>query len=206
MNPQKVDSDTRKKQILAAATTVFARKGFDGTTMDDIMQASGLSKGGLYWHFKSKDDIIAAILVQFFSQELEGLKTLIGLEIPTGERLQLLGEVMAADMAQMAELASLSLHFYALAARDDRMRQFLLDYFHQYRALLVALIQEGFDSGEFASDLIRAGVITADAIALSLIAQLEGIALLWYVDPQSFDIRVQSEMAVRLLLQGLLKK
>ena len=206
MNPQKVDSDTRKKQILAAATTVFARKGFDGTTMDDIMQASGLSKGGLYWHFKSKDDIIAAILVQFFSQELEGLKTLIELEIPTGERLQLLGEVMAADMAQMAELASLPLHFYALAARDDRMRQFLLDYFHQYRALLVALVQEGFDSGEFASDLIRAGVITADAIALSLIAQLEGIALLWYVDPQSFDIRVQSEMAVRLLLQGLLKK
>jgi hypothetical protein len=82
----------------------------------------------------------------------------------------------------------------------------LLDYFHQYRALLVALVQEGFDSGEFASDLIRAGVITADAIALSLIAQLEGIALLWSVDPQSFDIRVQSEMAVRLLLQGLLKK
>ena len=58
------------KAILEAAIGVFAQHGFDAATTDDIARAAGLSKGGLYWHFKSKDDILAAILMQLFDQEL----------------------------------------------------------------------------------------------------------------------------------------
>ena len=51
-------SATRKNQILDAAMTVFARSGFHEARMDDIVQESGLSKGTLYWYFKSKEEII----------------------------------------------------------------------------------------------------------------------------------------------------
>jgi AcrR family transcriptional regulator len=197
MSPRKIDSDTRREQILKAATAVFARKGFDGASMDDIVKASGLSKGGLYWHFDSKDDLIAAILAQFFDREMAGLQSLVALDLPASERLRLLGQTIAADLAGVEELASLSLEFYALAARRAEMRHFLRDYFQQYRALLAILLQEGMDAGEFVA-------MEADTAATTLIAQFEGIVLLWSVDPERVDLVQQSQTAVQLLLQGLL--
>jgi AcrR family transcriptional regulator len=197
MSPRKIDSDTRREQILKAATAVFARKGFDGASMDDIVKASGLSKGGLYWHFDSKDDLIAAILAQFFDREMAGLQSLVALDLPASERLRLLGQTIAADLAGVEELASLSLEFYALAARRAEMRHFLRDYFQQYRALLAILLQEGVDAGEFVA-------MEADTAATTLIAQFEGIVLLWSVDPERVDLVQQSQTAVQLLLQGLL--
>lgn len=47
-----------KKKILATATELFLTKGYDQATMQDIMDATGLSKGALYHHFKSKQEIL----------------------------------------------------------------------------------------------------------------------------------------------------
>lgn len=197
MSPKKLDGDARREQILAAATAVFARKGFDGASMDDIVQASGLSKGGLYWHFDSKGAIIEAILSQFFDRELTGLHKLAALNLPAAERLRLLGDAVAADMSGMAELSSLSLDFYALAARRSETRHFISDYFRRYRVLLATILQEGIEVGDFVP-------IEAETAATALIAQFEGIALLWAVDPELIDLAQQSRTAVHLLLQGLL--
>ncbi len=66
MSPREDVSEERKEQILDAATEVFAQKGFDKARMDDIVEETGLSKGALYWYFKSKDDIIFAIMDRIF--------------------------------------------------------------------------------------------------------------------------------------------
>jgi len=59
MSPRPDVSEERKNQILDAAGKVFARLGFQKTRMDDIVEESGLSKGTLYWYFKSKDEFEA---------------------------------------------------------------------------------------------------------------------------------------------------
>ncbi|MGW8178755.1 MAG: TetR/AcrR family transcriptional regulator [bacterium] len=48
----------RRKQILDAARALFARSGYHGVTVDTIAAWSGISKGNLYWYFKSKQDIL----------------------------------------------------------------------------------------------------------------------------------------------------
>lgn len=48
--------------ILAVATKLFLEHGFEKTSIQDISNASGLSKGAIYHHFSSKDDIIKAVL------------------------------------------------------------------------------------------------------------------------------------------------
>ncbi|MEP7187772.1 MAG: helix-turn-helix domain-containing protein, partial [Roseiflexaceae bacterium] len=78
----------RRQAILAAAISVFAQHGFDAATTDDIARAAGLSKGGLYWHFKSKDDILAAILMQLFDQELGVIQRLVAAEGAVAPRLR----------------------------------------------------------------------------------------------------------------------
>lgn len=49
-----------KERIIAAAAPVFNRNGFAGTSLSDLMQATGLQKGGIYRHFKSKEELAVA--------------------------------------------------------------------------------------------------------------------------------------------------
>jgi AcrR family transcriptional regulator len=91
----------RRQAILEAAIGVFAQHGFDAATTDDIARSAGLSKGGLYWHFKSKDDILAAILMQLFDQELGALQQLIVAEGTVAPRLR---QLVAHGVAAVEQL------------------------------------------------------------------------------------------------------
>src|SRR3954471_13456925 len=53
-----------REKILDSAGKLFRAKGFEGVTVAEVMQAAGLTHGGFYGHFKSKDDLIAATLAQ----------------------------------------------------------------------------------------------------------------------------------------------
>lgn len=54
-------SQTRQ-QIVAAADRLFYERGFEATSFADIAQAVGLSRGNFYYHFKTKDEILAAVI------------------------------------------------------------------------------------------------------------------------------------------------
>jgi AcrR family transcriptional regulator len=68
---------TTKDTIISETRKLFSRKGFMSTTIQDIMDSTGISKGGLYNHFKSKEDIFMAVLEQsrmiWREKNLEGL-------------------------------------------------------------------------------------------------------------------------------------
>ena len=74
MSPRPDVSEERKDQIIQAAINVFTRRGIHQARMDDIVTETGLSKGTLYWYFKSKDDIIVAISDMLFGHELQKLE------------------------------------------------------------------------------------------------------------------------------------
>ncbi|TET82024.1 MAG: TetR/AcrR family transcriptional regulator [Anaerolineales bacterium] len=62
ISPKPDLSAERREQILNAAEKVFTRLGFSKARIDDIVAESELSKGAIYWYYKSKDTIIAALL------------------------------------------------------------------------------------------------------------------------------------------------
>ena len=64
----------RKEQILQAATQVFVSKGLDAARMEEIAQEAGLSVGGVYWYFKSKEAIVHALLQEMFDADFRGLR------------------------------------------------------------------------------------------------------------------------------------
>lgn len=55
-------ADERRSQLLDCAQMLFFTKGFEETTMQDIIHAAGVSKGGFYHHFKSKDELLFGVL------------------------------------------------------------------------------------------------------------------------------------------------
>jgi AcrR family transcriptional regulator len=55
-------SRTRREQVLAAALEVFSQRGYSDTAVDEVARASETSKGGLYFHFPSKQSLFTALL------------------------------------------------------------------------------------------------------------------------------------------------
>lgn len=195
MPPRPTLSEERVAQILNAAIAVFAREGFSKAKMDTIAEEAGLSKGTLYLYFESKDHLISAILEQFFASALQDSQRLLEMDAPAADRLLLLTEHLAAETEQMSTLVSIGYEFYALAARQESVREFLREYFCQYANLIETLIQQGIDQSEFRS---------ADAreTAFTLVSLFEGLNLLHVVDPD-IHFQPQAKAAVRLLLNGL---
>jgi TetR/AcrR family transcriptional repressor of nem operon len=60
-----------RQAILDAAGRLFRERGFEAVTVADVMQAAGLTHGGFYGHFKSKDDLIAGALGDVLAQRPE---------------------------------------------------------------------------------------------------------------------------------------
>ncbi len=192
------DQDARA-QILAAAISLFARQGFANTSMNDIVRESGLSKGGVYWHFKSKDDLIAAIFDSFFGGQELILANVLGSEANAAEKLTQLAQLASADLeAAFAEFPA-SLEFYTLAARSEPLRERLRQFYDTYHQQICALLQEGINEGIWADDT------AVSPTAHVIISMFEGVILLWSVFPETMHIGEQMETAVRLLLKSLQK-
>jgi AcrR family transcriptional regulator len=185
-----------KAQILATAMSVFAQKGFARTSMNDIVRASGLSKGGVYWHFKSKDDLVTAIFDQFFIEQLALLDKVMAGEGTAVTKLNQLAAFTGSSVADLTAQFPSPLEFYALAARDDLLKEHLQVHFRSYREKIETLVAQGINNGEF-HDRNHTNV------ANTLMALFEGLLLLWAVAPESLDVSVQVAPAVQLLLQGL---
>ncbi len=73
---KKLPEDVRSAAILQAAACCFVEKGYHSASMQDVAKAAGLTKGGLYHHFPSKDAIRDALMAQFLDLDRLGLTAL----------------------------------------------------------------------------------------------------------------------------------
>jgi AcrR family transcriptional regulator len=196
MSPRPDVSEERRSQILESAIKVFAREGFANTRMDDVAVESGLSKGLLYWYFKSKEEIIIAIADLLFGAELRELQKLT----PEGQSaracLETFLEAYLEDLRGVLKVAPIIYEFYALAFRNHAVRRVMQKYLHRFVAILEPLVQRGMDAGEFIPGDPR-------QLTIAIGAMLEGTLLLWAYDPELVQAEAQLRVGMALLLRGL---
>lgn len=196
MSPRIDVSEERKAQILEAARETFTERGFHKTRMTDIAEASGLSKGALYWYFESKDAIILSLLKMVFESELQVMETLLGDNRSAEERLLMYAERGAEDIQNMLKWMPLVYEFLVLAFRRDPIKKFISSVYRRNMELLEELIQQGINSGEFQASNARNAAIAMGSI-------IEGTLMLWMYDPGGIDITDHILSSTQFLLQGL---
>ncbi|MFJ8459364.1 TetR/AcrR family transcriptional regulator [Lysinibacillus xylanilyticus] len=82
------EAQERRNEILDAADELFGQKGFDGTSTNDILEKVGIARGTLYYHFKSKEDIMDALIERYNAQILGVAKAIAADKcIPVNERI-----------------------------------------------------------------------------------------------------------------------
>ncbi len=196
MSPKNDVSEERKSQILDAAMVTFSKLGFHKARMSDIAETSGLSKGSLYWYFDSKDSIILNLLEKFFEPELKDFRALLTDKRSAEDRLEIYIERVSNDMQTMLKWMPLIYDFIALAFRQETVKKAVSRYYQSHLEILVSLIQQGMDSGEFQADNSMEASVAIGSL-------IEGTMLLWIYDPSHIDIKHYIKSNINLLLQGL---
>ena len=199
MSPKPDVSEERKDQIMNAAEEVFTQKGFSNARMDDIAEETGLSKGTLYLYYRSKDDIIIAILDRIFQREFKVFENLDLASMSATDAIWNFTETSSKDIKMMMRLLPITFEFMGLAFRNKFVQRAFKTYFNHYMDILVPVIQKGIDSGEF-----RSG--DAQEIALAMGAVMEGTILLWVYDKSMVDPEKHIRSGMKLLLEGVQAK
>ena len=121
MTPRPDVSEERKAQIYQAALTCFNRKGYHRTTMDDIVAESGLSKGSLYWYFKSKKELFISLfreVMRQIGQAWEGIAA--NQEASATEKLRASLALFRAELGEMVPFFSvMMMEAWALTRYDE---------------------------------------------------------------------------------------
>ncbi|MEG1360098.1 MAG: TetR/AcrR family transcriptional regulator [Clostridia bacterium] len=81
------EAKERENEILDAASILFSEKGFDGTSIADILLKVGIARGTLYYHFKSKEDMMNALIERTTTQMLCAAKNAAELKLPVIDRI-----------------------------------------------------------------------------------------------------------------------
>jgi AcrR family transcriptional regulator len=82
--------DRRRQEIVSAAARMFARQGYDQTTMQDLAASMGLATGALYHYFASKEHVLAAICDQLMEPLLARAREIVLGDEPPDDRLRTL--------------------------------------------------------------------------------------------------------------------
>jgi AcrR family transcriptional regulator len=197
MAPRPDVSEKRRTEIVEAAAHVFSQKGFDGARMDDIVQETGLSKGLLYWYFKSKDAIIIALLERLMRPELNRVHALAEAPGSARQRLLAFAESMVKDIERMERLMPMTFEFYSVAFRNKIMKKTFREFFRIFTGGVQRVIEQGIGNGEFRK-------VDSRRTALALMAAFEGNLLLWVFDRSLSDL-AQLRLSAELILQGIAK-
>jgi TetR/AcrR family transcriptional regulator, cholesterol catabolism regulator len=83
----------RREDLLRVCARLFREKGFDGTSIRDISQAAGMHSGSPFYHFKSKQEMLLAVMEQGLTEGLRHLEAVAALRLAPQERFRRLVRV-----------------------------------------------------------------------------------------------------------------
>lgn len=187
------DGKSTREAVLEAATRLMHVRGYQNTSLDDVLRESGVGKGNFYYHFRSKEDlgyaILDQIIVVFLERTLEPC-----FSAPETPRLTqihcFLDRVLEAQRQRkcvggcaMGNLAS------ELSDVHEGFRARLASVFMAWRERLTAALQEAQERGEMVA------ACDPESVGHFLVAGLEGAILLSKV---SKDITVMEQCVIEL--------
>ena len=139
----------RKNEILDAAAELFAAKGYDETSTGDILDRVGIARGTLYYHFKSKEDILDALIERINGTLIAGAKAAAeDRRLPVVERIvrAVMSLKVDAGEATIGHEVLQQVHRPQNALMHQKMLQSLLD---GVVPVLTGLVEEGNVQGIF---------------------------------------------------------
>lgn len=137
----------RKAQILQAAKTVFCRKGFEPTTMQDVVEESGMSRGGVYQYFPSTEAMMQALLDQNSVEFKEYIDSLIRRHEKMWDILQIYFKNLEEENTQPFSIVIYE--YFVTGWRNRQRKEYLRRRYLTGKKIFRRIFEEGVKRGEF---------------------------------------------------------
>jgi TetR/AcrR family fatty acid metabolism transcriptional regulator len=201
LSVKKKSREKKKILIIEAAARVFARKGFNGTVIQDIATEAGIGKGTIYEYFESKNDLFFSVFEWLFA-ELAGsarvrVSTLAG---TASAKLEALSDSLTRAAVELQDYFSLFMEFWAASGASpnrDRFKAFFQQFYDEFRGLVINILKDGMDRHEFRTDL------DPKSIAAVLVGSWDGLLLQTWFE-EAFDPVEAAKNFMPVLIKGLL--
>ncbi|MEE3135230.1 MAG: TetR/AcrR family transcriptional regulator [Candidatus Neomarinimicrobiota bacterium] len=191
--------DLRKDQILDAALTVLVQNGYEGSRMDDVVSESQLSKGAIYWYYKSKKDMYLDLVNFWVIRYSATINHLVENDQAAPDQLKSLFNYFIDQYESDPDPFIALTEFWSMAQKDDDFRAKLQKVYSQFLEVLEKIIAKGVKDGDFKKLDIR---ITA----MSIMLNVESINWFTLFDTHGVSARDYIQTISDFILAGLLKK
>lgn len=146
-------TDSKKKYIIEKATEVFAAKGFRSVTMKDVVEACGISRGGLYLYFSSTEELFLEVVKTAEEKEDEGKDMAKMLdESSCGELLVWFIKEQKKEIMRRKNSLSVAKFEYAFYCKEQNKTSMDKTKFETAVKVLEKLLERGNEAGEFVCD------------------------------------------------------
>lgn len=183
-----------KKKIVSAAWRLFYEQGYEDTTVDDIVEESGTSRGSFYHYFEGKDALLSSLSF-LFDEKYEELMPTVDPDSHAIDKLLYLNRELFGMIESTVSLELLARLFSTqLITKGER---YLLDHNRVYYKVLRSIILEGQRRGEIRNDL------TVNEISKLYALAERGIMYDWCICNGDYSLKAYAERMMPLLLQTL---
>jgi len=164
-----------RDKIIEAAAGLFHKRGFQPTSLDEILEESGVCRSNFYYHFRSKDDLGFAVLALREGRfDADVIPVLRDETLTARGRIERLFAIIGESLT--AETCRNGCPFGNLAAElngiHPEFRVRLNAFFRKWEQAIEQCLEEGIARGEFGADL------NPYQVAMALVSQIEGAMLL----------------------------
>lgn len=197
----KEEARETRNRILDTAEEVFRDQGVTSTSLADIADAAGVTRGAIYWHFRNKSDLFSAMLDR--------------VALPMEEMIRQAADASTED--PLSRLRACCVHVLRQAAEDRRCRRVFeilarkCEYVDEVDSLSQRILQcrsEGLEMMERAlRNAMRRGQLSrnvnARRAALGLHAYVDGLIYDWLLDPACFALGKEAEALMDQFFSGI---
>jgi AcrR family transcriptional regulator len=198
-HPKKRSRPTRaqtRARLLQAAGEVFAERGYDRASLDDVAAAAGLTKGAVYSSFAGKDELFYALMAERIDERLALVAAAVDRQSTPEAMSSDVGSGLVELISSQADWHLLFIEFWARAVRDDGLREDFARHRRAARDVIARFLER--QAAEIGVEI----PIPADQLAVAVLALSNGIAIEQLADPETVDPSTFS-VILGLLLQGL---
>ena len=197
--PIKNRNGEKYHRIIAAATKVFARKGFFLAKVSDIAKEAQVADGTIYLYFENKDDILISLFEEQMKAVLENMVQQISQEKDAVKKI----EKFALTHLRLIELNKNMAEIIQVELRQSSkfMKEYKNEKFMQYLNLISDVIREGQEQGLFNKDVIP------DIAKRAFFGALDEMSRFWVLSShKKYDIETAAKQISEYFLYGLIKR
>ena len=194
-------AEKTRQFIIEQAAPLFNTKGVAGTSMSDIMDATGMAKGGLYGHFETKEDLSYAVVDHNMNQVGLKLRAAINKATTAKGKLEAALDFFSNPMKPPVEGGCPLLNF-GMEADDTNpvIRKKVKNGIEETERVLQQIIEEGISNGEFKDNN------NAREMAIKMFAMIEGATMICRVSGHNNQMKIIIDILRRDLETMTVKK